>query len=159
VSIWLVARVDASGAGQGRAFAFVGGLALVAVVLATTTLPHAATAAAILLLLLPLPALATERTRDVAVELAVLAVLAVELTAWAADLRSLVRETRASILQRSTQIAATVVGTAGVSAAALAAADLGGPHGRSALLLGLAGVAAAVGVLAHRARARPYDRP
>jgi hypothetical protein len=158
VAIWLVARVDAVGVGDGRALAFVGGLALLAIVLAATTLPQAAAAAAIVLLLLPLPTLATERTRDVAVELAVLAVLAVELTAWAADLRSQVRETRTSILHRASQIAAAVVGTAGVSAGALVAADVGGPHGRAALLLGLAAVGAAVGILAYRARAGSGER-
>jgi hypothetical protein len=151
-SIGLVARVEGLGLDRGRALAFVGAIAVIGVLLATTVLPQAAGAAAIVLLLLPLPTLGSPRTRDIAVELAVLAVLAVELTAWAADLRSQVRETQASILQRGAEIALAVLATATAAWLALTAADLGGPHGRAALLLGLAAVGGTIGLLAWRAR-------
>jgi hypothetical protein len=152
-SVALVARVASLGLDRGGALTFAGAIGVVAVILAATALPQASTAAAGILLLLPLPTLAAERTRDVAVELAVLAVLSVELTAWAADLRSRIRETPASIVRRAVEVAAGVVGTAAVGLLALGAAALGGPHGRAALVLGLAALTAAVCLLAWRARA------
>jgi hypothetical protein len=152
-AIALVARVSSLGVDRGRGLAFLGAIGVIGALLAVTVLPRAAGAAAAILLLVPLPVLGAARTRDVAVELAVLAVLAVELTAWAADLRSEVREDRASILHRAAGIACAIVGTAGVATVALAGADLDGPHGRAALVLGLAGVAGGVGLLAWRATA------
>jgi hypothetical protein len=151
-SVALVARVASLGVDRGGALTFTGAIGIVAVVLAATALPRASAAAGILLLL-PVPTLASERTRDVAVELAVLAVLSVELTAWAADLRSRIRETSATVARRTVEVAAAVVGTAAVGSLALGATALGGPHGRAALVIGLAALTAAVALLAWRVRA------
>jgi hypothetical protein len=46
-----------------------------------------------------------------------------------------------------------VVGTAAVGSLALGATALGGPHGRAALVIGLAALTAAVALLAWRVRA------
>jgi hypothetical protein len=152
-SVALVARVASLGVDRGGALTFAGAIGIVAVILAATALPRASAAAAGILLLLPVPTLASERTRDVAVELAVLAVLSVELTAWAADLRSRIRETSATVARRTVEVAAAVVGTAAVGSLALGATALGGPHGRAALVIGLAALTAAVALLAWRVRA------
>lgn len=151
-AVALVARVTSLGIDRGRGLAFVGAFGVLFVLLAATVLPRAAIAAAIVLLLLPLPALGAKRVEDVAVELAVLAVLSVELTAWAADLRSRVREDAASIRHRVVEVAAAIAATGAIVALALAAADVDGPRGRAALLVGLAATATVAGLLTWRAR-------
>jgi hypothetical protein len=150
-AVALVARVTSLGIDRGRALAFAGGLGVVFVLLAATAVPRAATLAATVLLLLPLAALGAKRAEDVAVELAVLAVLSVELTAWAADLRSRVREDAASVRRRVVEVAAAIAATAAVASLALAVAEVEGPQGRAALVIGLAAIATVAGLLTWRA--------
>jgi hypothetical protein len=152
-AIALVARVTSLGIDRGRALAFVGGFGVVFVLLAATAVPRAATLASTVLLLLPLAALGAKRAEAVAVELAVLAVLSVELTAWAADLRSRVREDAASVRRRVVEVAAAIAATAAIASLALAVADIEGPQGRAALVAGLAAIATVAGLLTWRARA------
>jgi hypothetical protein len=150
-SVVLVVRVDSFDVDRGRVLVFVGGLGVLFVLLAATVAPWAAGPAAAVLALVPLPVLAAARVRDAVVELAVVAVLAIELTAWAADLRSVVREDAASIAHRIGEIAVAVTVAGGVAALALWASQVGGPHGRGALALGLVAALAAVGAIAWRA--------
>jgi hypothetical protein len=124
------------------------GLALQA--LAVTRWPGAAFASGALLGTLGGLALFPAANRDTAVGVVVLFLATTELASWSADLRSVIPETADSIRRRLGGVGAIVAGGGLVSAAMLGAAQLEGPRGRVALVVGLGAAVVPVALLAAR---------
>ena len=108
--------------------------------------------AASVLGVLALVTLLPTRNQALATELAVFFLATTELAGWAANLRSVIPETSASIARQLGQIGA-VVAVGGITTAVIARAAGSegiGPDGRAALVVGLVAAVVPVGLLASR---------
>jgi len=148
--IVLVADVGRSSGNVSRLLWLLGAVGVLFEVLALTRWPSVIVAAGALLGTLSALALFPGENRNAAVELAVLFLASVELAGWSIQLNSVIAENRESVLRRLGEIGLVVAGGGLVSAAMLGAAEIQGPSGRVALVIGVAAAVIPVALLAAR---------
>jgi hypothetical protein len=146
----LVADVGLSSGDISRLFWLLGVVGVLFQVLALTRWPSMIVAAGALFGTLGALALFPAENRNAAVELAVLFLATVELADWSIQLDSVITESRESVLRRLGEIGLIVAGGGLVSASMLGAAEVQGPRGRVALLIGVAAAVIPVALLAAR---------
>jgi hypothetical protein len=145
-----VARVADESGNAARLTWVIGLTALALQTLTVTRWPGAAMASGALLGTLGGLALFPAANRDTAVEIVVLFLATIELAGWSAQLRSVIPETPDSVRRRLGEVGAIVAGGGLVSAAMLGAAQLEGPRGRVALVVGLGAAVVPVALLTAR---------
>jgi hypothetical protein len=148
--IVLVADVGRSSGEASRLIWLLGAVGVLLEVLALTRWPSVIVPAGALLGGLGALALFPAENRNAAVEITVLFLATVELAGWSIQLDSVIAESTESLLRRLGEIGLVVAGGGLVSAAMLGAAELQGPQGRVALVIGVAAAVIPVALLAAR---------